>query len=163
ARLGLAVSAVSEGELAGALSAAGGGGVDLARELPVRAHLFALDGDEHVLLLGLPHISAGGWWVAPLLRGLGGCSGARERAQGREGGLAALPVQYADYTLWQREVLGEESEAGSAIARQLCYWRDRLSGLAEQIELPSDRPRPAAASYRGGSVALRLSGELHAG
>src|SRR5262249_58570369 len=91
-RLGLAVSEVSEGELAGALSAAVGVGFDLARELPVRAHLFALDGDEHVLLLVLHHIAADGWSLAPLLRDLGGCYGARVR--GQEPGLAALPVQY---------------------------------------------------------------------
>ena len=65
-----------------------------------------------------------------------------------------LPVQYADYTLWQQEVLGSESEEGSAISRQLGYWREHLEGLPEQIELPSDRARPAVASHRGGSVGL---------
>src|SRR5207253_7990361 len=74
---------------------------------------------------------------------------------------APLAVQYADYTLWQQALLGDENDAGSVLARQLSYWRDRLSGLAEQIALPSDRGRPAVASYRGGSVEFELSGALH--
>jgi pristinamycin I synthase-3/4 len=72
-------------------------------------------------------------------------------------------VQYADYTLWQRAVLGEESDADSAIARQLEYWTQALSGLPDQLDLASDRARPAVASHRGGAVELRLSGELHRG
>ena len=77
--------------------------------------------------------------------------------------LAALPVQYADYTLWQHRVLGSESDAQSAIARQLSFWRERLAGLPEGLELAGRRVRPAVASYRGGSVGVRLSAELHAG
>ncbi|HEX9571575.1 MAG TPA: condensation domain-containing protein, partial [Burkholderiales bacterium] len=161
ARPRLAVAAVSEGELSAALAAAARQGFDLSREPPVRGHLFVLGSDEHVLLLVLHHIAADGWSLAPLARDLGRCYGARVRGQAPE--LPALPVQYADYTLWQRAVLGEESDGESAIARQLGYWRGRLAGLPEQIDLPSDRPRPAVASYRGASVALRLSGELHRG
>jgi len=74
---------------------------------------------------------------------------------------APLAVQYADYTLWQQALLGDENDAGSVLGRQLSYWRDRLSGLPEQIALPSDRGRPAVASYRGGSVEFELSGALH--
>ncbi|HZC79345.1 MAG TPA: AMP-binding protein, partial [Ktedonobacterales bacterium] len=65
--------------------------------------------------------------------------------------------------LWQREVLGSESEEGSALSRQLAFWREHLQGLPEQIDLPSDRPRPAVASHRGGSVGLCLDAGLHAG
>ena len=75
--------------------------------------------------------------------------------------LPALPVQYADYTLWQQAVLGDESDGTSALSRQLAYWRDRLAGLPEQLDLPSDRARPAVASHRGGSVAVRLPAALH--
>ena len=64
-------------------------------------------------------------------------------------------MQYADYTLWQHEVLGEESDAESAIARQLAYWTETLKDLPEQIDLPSDRPRPAVSSYRGGQPAAQ--------
>ena len=72
-------------------------------------------------------------------------------------------MQYVDYTLWQRQVLGDEEDAGSAIARQLSYWREALSGLPDQIELPGDRARPAVSSHRGGSVELELDAELHRG
>src|SRR5262249_10796967 len=77
--------------------------------------------------------------------------------------LPALAVQYADYTLWQHAVLGDEEDGQSALARQLLYWRERLAGLPEQLDLASDRSRPAGASHRGGRVELRLSAALHRG
>jgi len=113
--LRLDVTAVSEGELGQALSRAAGRGFDLAREIPVRAHVFALSAESHVLLIVLHHIAGDGWSTAPLLRDLGHAYGAR--LGGRVPGFAALPVQYADYTLWQHAVLGEESDPGSAISR----------------------------------------------
>src|ERR1700737_88168 len=157
----LVVSAVSEGALAGALSRAAGAGFDLCREPPLRAHLLELSEQSHVLLLLLHHIAGDGWSLAPLLGDLARCYGARRSAQAP--GLAPLPVQYADYTLWQQEALGQESDEESAIARQLGFWRDYLGGLPEAIELPSDRPRPAVASHRGDVVGLALSRELHVG
>jgi hypothetical protein len=83
------------------------------------------------------------------------------RRAGASAELAGLPVQYADYTLWQREVLGEESAAESALGRQLGYWRAALAGLPDQLDLPYARARPSVASYRGDVVELRLGGELH--
>ena len=136
-------------------------GFDLASEPPLRAHLFALGAEEHVLLLLLHHIAGDGWSLAPLARDLGRAYAARSNGQTPE--LAALPVQYADYTLWQHEVLGAEEDKESAIARQLAFWTGALAGLPDQIELPSDRPRPAVASHRGDSVAFTLPAELHAG
>src|SRR5262249_59341591 len=114
-----------------------------------------------VLLLVLHHIAGDGWSLAPLGRDLGEFYAARRA--GRAAVLPGLPVQYADYTLWQRGVLGEESEGESAISRQLLFWRDRLSGVPDQIELPFDHGRPAVSSYRGGSVGVELSASLHAG
>ena len=162
----LAVTGVSEAGLAGALADAAGAGFDLCREPPLRAHVFALSGQEelgqeHVLLLVLHHIAGDGWSLRPLLGDLGRCYAARR--EGRAADLAPLPVQYADYTLWQQEVLGEESDAGSAMARQLGFWRGALAGLPEAIELPSDRPRPGVASHHGGVVGVALSRELHVG
>ena len=143
------------------LATAAGAEFALDREPPLRAHLYGLSAREHVLLLVLHHIAGDGWSLGVLLRDVARCYGARRA--GEAPGLAPLAVQYADYTLWQQEVLGSESEEGSAISRQLLFWREHLEGLPEQIELPSDRARPAVASHRGGSVGLLLDGELHAG
>jgi acyl carrier protein len=161
ARPRLAVTAVDEASLAGALSAAAGAGFDLAREPPLRVHVFALGASEHVILLLLHHIAGDGWSLAPLLRDLGRFYEARCRGQAAS--VAALPVQYADYTLWQHAVLGSEDDGESAISRQLSFWTSQLAGLPDQIDLPLDRARPAVSSHRGGSVGLRLSGPLHAG
>ena len=158
-RARLVVEAVSAGGLAGALSAAARRGFDLAREPPLRAHLYVLGDEQHVLLLVLHHIAGDGWSLGPLLGDLS--RGYAARRVGEAPRFAALPVQYADYTLWQHEVLGSESDPASAIARQLSYWRERLAGLPDQLDLPLDRPRPAVASHRGDSVALWLDGELH--
>ena len=130
------------------------------------------DQRTHVLLLLLHHIAGDGSSLAPLARDLSrayaarldGCRADTARGTGTvpENALPSLPVQYADYTLWQHEVLGEESDPGSAIARQLAYWTQTLADLPEAIALPADRPRPAVATYRGGRVPLRLPAELHA-
>ncbi len=159
ARPVLECAETSEAELPRCLSEATGYCFDLTRELPFRAWLFRLGGERHVLLLLCHHIASDGWSMAPLARDLGEAYAARMRGEAPD--WRPLPVQYADYTLWQRELLGDEADEGSLIARQLAYWRVALSGLPEQLDLPADRPRPAAASYRGGRVPLRLGGELH--
>ncbi|OFA51558.1 hypothetical protein BEN35_13405 [Streptomyces fradiae] len=152
-RLPLPVREVSEGELAGELAGAVGRRFDLARELPLRAVLFRVGADEFVLLLVLHHIAGDGWSLAPLMRDLGACYGGRE--------LPELPVQYADYALWQRRMLGAEDDPGSVASRQLAFWREALAGLPEVLELPVDRARPAVASYRGERVPWRLDGGIH--
>ena len=159
ARPRLAVTEVNATALPQALTNAAQRGFDLASEPPLRVHLFALGAEEHVLLLLLHHIAGDGWSLAPLARDLARCYEARRN--GRTPELAALPVQYADYTLWQHEVLGAEEDKESAIARQLAFWTGALKDLPDQVELPSDRPRPAVASHRGDSVTFTLTPELH--
>ena len=160
------VGAADDAALPALLSSALSVRFDLSRDLPLRAVLYELPAGEdgaqqHVLLVLLHHIAGDGWSLGPLWRDLSRSYAAR--LSGSAAALSPLPVQYADYTLWQRQVLGDEEDAGSAIARQLTYWREALSGLPDQIELPGDRARPAVSSHRGGSVELELDAELHRG
>ncbi|MEI8151204.1 MAG: amino acid adenylation domain-containing protein, partial [Hyphomicrobiales bacterium] len=161
ARPSLGVSSVGEAELPAALAAAASRGIDLADAIPLRAHLFEIGEDEHVLVLLLHHIAGDGWSMGPLWRDLSAFY--RARCAGQAAVLPPLPVQYADYTLWQQAALGGESDPDSAIARQLSFWTAALDGIPDQIELPTDRPRPAVSSHRGGSVAFELSPALHKG
>ncbi|MEU1091581.1 amino acid adenylation domain-containing protein, partial [Streptomyces sp. NPDC005892] len=149
------VSEVTDGDpLREALEAEAQRRFDLTDQPPVRATLFTLDGRTHVLLIVLHHIAGDGWSLAPLMRDL-------ETAY-RGGLLAPLPVQYADYALWQREVLGSEDDDESLVARQLGYWKEQLADLPEVLELPADRPRPAVSSYRGGRIGWHLDARTHA-
>ncbi|MER7548310.1 amino acid adenylation domain-containing protein, partial [Spirillospora sp. NPDC127506] len=161
ARPRLDVAEAAEAELPTALAAEAGRGFDLSVEPPLRARLFALGGDAHVLMLVLHHIAADGWSMAPLARDV--LLAYAARAEGRAPQWAPLPVQYADYTLWQRELFGSEDDPESLISRQIAYWKDALAGLPEELALPTDRPRPAEASYRGGTHAFELDAGLHAG
>ncbi|MGQ4491435.1 amino acid adenylation domain-containing protein, partial [Streptomyces sp. SAS_281] len=132
---------------------------DLAAEPPLRAELFAVAPDEHVLLLVMHHIAADGWSTGPLARDLAEAYAAR--CEGRTADRPALPVQYADYTLWQRELLGDAADPESRFARQLGYWKRQLADLPELLPLPTDRPRPAVAGRRGDHIGLELDAELH--
>ncbi|NUP32553.1 MAG: amino acid adenylation domain-containing protein, partial [Streptomycetaceae bacterium] len=148
----LAVTPAAPVDIDRLLAASAGRGFDLAAELPLRAELFAIGDTEHVLLLVVHHIAADGWSVGPLARDLAAAYAAR-----RDGTTAAaepLPVQYADYALWQRGMLGDRGEPGSVLSRQLTYWQHALDGLPDHVELPFDRPRPPVAGHAGGHVTL---------
>ncbi|MGW7357566.1 amino acid adenylation domain-containing protein [Streptomyces sp. NPDC054802] len=155
----LPVIGVAEPELENALAAAAGKRFDLTTEAPVHARLFALDGTEYVLLLVVHHIAADGWSMAPLARDLS--EAYRARCAGQAPAWQPLPVQYADYTLWQRDVLGDENEPGSELSRQVDFWRGALDGIPEEIGLPADRPRPPETSYRGDTVELEIPADVH--
>ncbi|WP_306359963.1 non-ribosomal peptide synthetase [Nocardia sp. CC227C] len=134
-------------------------GFDVAREIPIRAQLLRLAADEHVLVLVLHHIAADGGSVEPLAADLAAAYEARRT--GTTPAWDGLPVQYADFSLWQHEILGSEQDPDSPAARQLAYWSDRLAGAPECLNLPADRPRPAVPSHRGASVSTRIDVELH--
>ncbi|GID33102.1 non-ribosomal peptide synthetase [Paractinoplanes brasiliensis] len=155
----LPVLRVTEEELDQALAEHARYAFDLAHECPLRLTLFELAPDRHELLVLLHHIAGDGWSTPLLARDLTRAYTAR--VAGHEPGWAALPVQYADYTLWQRELLGAEDDESSVAAQQLGYWTKALAGLPEELDLPFDRPRPAVASYRGGDVPLRLPADVH--
>ncbi|GAA1302390.1 non-ribosomal peptide synthase/polyketide synthase [Saccharothrix xinjiangensis] len=132
---------------------------DLAADLPLRAALVDAGDGDHVLLLVLHHAAADGWSLRPLLRDLDTAYTAR--LAGRAPGWAPLPVQYADHTLWQLDALGDEDDPGSPIAVQLAHWRSVLAGLPPELPLPTDRPRPATPSHRGGVVPFSLDRADH--
>ncbi|HET7461692.1 MAG TPA: FkbM family methyltransferase, partial [Longimicrobium sp.] len=126
---------------------------DLSAGPLFRAALLRLHAEDHVLLVTMHHIVSDGWSMGVLQRELSALYTAYR--EGRESPLPALPVQYADYAVWQRGQL-----AGEVLERQLAYWRERLSGAPELLELPTDRPRPPVQTYRGASVPVELSPEL---
>ncbi|MFD5778348.1 amino acid adenylation domain-containing protein, partial [Streptomyces fungicidicus] len=154
---------VAEEELERSLAGAASQGFDLASEIPLRAHLFTVGDGSCVLLLVVHHIAADGWSMGPLARDLSHAYAARVAGAAPVWG-AELPVQYADYALWQRAFLGEGADGvAPAAARQLEYWRKALEDLPAELSLPLSRPRPAKASHRGGRVVARWDAELHAG
>ncbi len=122
---------------------------DLARGPLLRASLVRLDAAEWAILFTMHHIVSDGWSMAVLVREVSEAYGAI--AAGREPSLPPLPVQYADYALWQRESL-----SGERLEAQLAWWRRELAGAPPLLELPTDRPRPAAASGRAGHRRFEL-------
>ncbi|MFF9352811.1 condensation domain-containing protein, partial [Streptomyces sp. NPDC014734] len=155
------VRQIREDEVPDAIARAARRGFDLTAEAPLRASLFGLSDTTHVLVVVLHHITGDGWSMAPLARDV--ALAYEARTMGRTPGWEPLPVQYADYAIWQRELLGDENDPDSLISRQLTYWKQQLSALPEQLELPADRPRPAVASHRGATVPVTVDADLHKG
>ncbi|GAB1816265.1 hypothetical protein MUNTM_53090 [Mycobacterium sp. MUNTM1] len=148
----------SPGRLDEAVDAAAGHTFELGTRIPLFAKLFRLAADEHVLVATVHHIAADGWSVTPLVSDLGAAYAGR--CAGRAPGWAALPVQYADYTLWQRAQFGDLEDSGSPIGTQLAYWQATLAGMPERLQLPTDRPYPAVADHRGASMTVDWPAEL---
>ncbi|MFI6685146.1 amino acid adenylation domain-containing protein [Streptomyces sp. NPDC050485] len=159
ARVTLHRVTLAESELEHALETAAEHVFDLAADLPLLAALYTVTPTEHVLLLVMHHIATDGSSLAPLVRDLSTAYAAR--TDGRAPQWPPLPVQYADYVLWQRETLGTEDDPDSLISRQLAYWSETLAGLPDQLALPFDRPRPHVAAYHGATLRFGLDARLH--
>ncbi|WP_369226879.1 amino acid adenylation domain-containing protein [Streptomyces sp. R39] len=136
-------------------------GFALDRELPMRTVVFRVSPQEHVLVFVFHHIAADGASMAPFLRDL--VSAYAARRQGSAPVREPLPVQYKDYTLWQRQLLGDEADPESIAAEQLAHWRRELADVPQPVQLPLDRPRPTAVDHRGGDVSFELEPELLSG
>ncbi|WP_280401090.1 non-ribosomal peptide synthetase, partial [Nocardia carnea] len=133
-------------------------GFDVAEAVPVRARLFAAGPDDYALVVVMHHIATDGFSMAPLARDV--MTAYAARAQGSVPSWEPLAVQYADYALWQRQVLGAEDDPESPMARQIAFWQRALADLPDELALPADRPRPAVASMRGATVRAELDADL---
>jgi len=126
---------------------------DLAKGPLLRASLVQLGEREHVLLLNVHHIVSDGWSMNVLIGEVGALY--RAFSKGEASPLEELPVQYADFSVWQSEWL-----QGEVLETQLGYWRRKLEGAAPVLELPADRPRPPARTFRSATCSLLLTAEL---
>ncbi|EXL31150.1 Syringopeptin synthetase C [Pseudomonas syringae pv. syringae str. B301D-R] len=131
-------------------------GFDLVNGPLVRGRLVRMADDDHVLLVTMHHIVSDGWSAGVLTRELGMLYAAF--SEGAEDPLPALPVQYADYALWQRNWL-----SGDVLQQQRQYWQQTLAGAPALLTLPTDRPRPAQQDYSGQLLGLVLDADLTRG
>ncbi|MFF4323661.1 amino acid adenylation domain-containing protein [Streptomyces sp. NPDC001568] len=125
---------------------------DLGAQLPIRARLFVPGDGSATLALLTHHIATDGWSVGPLLRDLARAYEARRAGSAPE--WEPLPVQYADYTLWQRELLEDPEPLVE-------HWRAALAGMPGVLDLPTDRPRPAEPGGGGATIVARLDADAH--
>jgi hypothetical protein len=126
---------------------------DLARGPLLRPFLLRLEEEQHVALLTMHHIVSDGWSMGVLVRELGALYAAYHA--GRPSPLPELPLQYADFTTWQRERL-----RGDRLESLLAYWKKQLGGRLPVLELPTDRPRAAVFNFKGGAESFALSPAL---
>ncbi|MFG2895762.1 amino acid adenylation domain-containing protein [Streptomyces zaomyceticus] len=151
----------TEDEIPGVVDAAVRRPFDLAAELPIRATVVEVAPEEHVVVLLLHHITTDEWSDRPFLRDL--TTAYTARRDGTAPDWEPLPVQYADYALWQQKLLGDPADADSLAARQLEHWRTTLAGAPEELELPTDRPRPARPAFTGAEVDITFDPAVHEG
>ena len=127
---------------------------DLARGPLLRGKVIKLAEHEHILMLYMHHIVSDGWSVGVLIKELGSIMEAFR--QGRPPELAPLPIQYVDYSVWQRTWL----EEGGILKQQLAYWQEKLAGVPESLDLATDYPRPNVRSFAGATYAFALDAQL---
>src|SRR5690606_9095441 len=167
-RVPLETRAMTSAEVPAAVVELVGLPFEVTDQVPVRVALFeitdAVDENgapaaEFVIAMVVHHIAGDGSSFAPLVRDL--MTAYVARRAGEAPNWTPLAVQYADFSIWQRELLGSEDDPNSLMSGQLAYWRSALADLPEQLDLPSDRPRPATQSFRGGSVPVRIDADTH--
>jgi amino acid adenylation domain-containing protein len=155
----LTVHRADPGETGTGLKDAAAHAFDLATEIPVRAWVFQEAVDDAVLLLLVHHIAGDAESLRPLTADL--ATAYRARLAGEPPRWAPLEIQYADYALWQNQVLGDAGDLESHSGRQLTYWQRALEGIPEELNLPTDRPRIVSAGSTGAAVPLEIAPELH--
>ncbi len=133
-------------------------GFDLAVEPPIRAALVRLDNGDDVLSLVVHHIASDEASDEPLWHDL--AAAYKARRAGRAPDWEPLPVTYRDYTVWQRDLLGDPADPTSVAAEQAAFWRSTLAGAPEELRLPADRPRPAQPTMAGGAVPFTVPADI---
>ncbi|MDB5328351.1 MAG: hypothetical protein JWM57_3920, partial [Phycisphaerales bacterium] len=156
----LAIEHCDEANLAATLTEHANVAIDLSSEQPLRSRLLRLSPRHHVLLIVLHHIAGDGWSLRPFWADLSQAYAAR--CHGRPPALAELAIQYADYTLWQRDLLGDAKDRSSVANQQLRFWQSALAGAPLQSTIEPDFPRPDVARYRGANAPVRIAPDLHA-
>ncbi|MEV4617063.1 condensation domain-containing protein, partial [Kitasatospora sp. NPDC049258] len=157
----LTVVRSSEQALAADVEAAVRYGFDLAAERPLRVTLLEVGPQDHAVVLLFHHIAGDEWSMLPFIDDLTAAYTAH--AAGRKPAWAPLPVQYADYALWQQELLGDPQDPQGLQARQVAYWKDALAGLPEELPLPTDHPRLPVAAHRGDTVYAQVPPAVYRG
>jgi amino acid adenylation domain-containing protein len=128
---------------------------DFSKDYMLRADLIEVEEQEHVLVVTLHHIASDGWSTSVMVRELAEIY--RSYAEGREARLAVLPVQYADYAIWQRRYL-----QGEIWEKKIGYWKEKL-GETMVLQLPTDYVRPAVQSTRGSRESFSIDKEVSEG
>jgi amino acid adenylation domain-containing protein len=149
----------TEDEVAARVRESVGWTFDLTVDTPLRIWCYTVAADRHVLVVVLHHIAGDGGSMAPLTRDL--VLAYHARLAGEAPRWPPLPVQYADYALWQRAWLGDRDAPSPVLVSQLEYWAKALSGAPDELDLPTDRPRPAETSNRGDTVYFDIPVALH--
>ncbi|MFD4439921.1 amino acid adenylation domain-containing protein [Nocardia sp. NPDC058519] len=148
----LTARALDRAELDAELAVAVAAPFDVTTDAPIRLALWNLGPDDHVLALVAHHIAADGWSHGPLVADLSAAYTAR--ADRRQPTWEPLPLQYADYTLWQHRRLGDRHDPSSRAAHQLAHWVHALNGAPDQLPLPTDRVRTPGSGRPGGTGAV---------
>lgn len=150
---------VDEGELADAAAAAACLPFDLSKQIPLRVKLFQSSPSHYVLVLVVHHVATDGLSMAPLAGDLAAAYSSRR--SGASPSWIPLDIQYADFALWQRQIMTDQDGNSPRVGRQLQYWVRTLDGIPDVIDLPRDRPRPTVLTTAGGVVSFEFGARVH--